>query len=193
MELLDAFSLGASIEYAKRSRWIKPYVKGEDYLLDDLKRLKSKLEKHDMNHRLISETSEWIKKLEKNYKEKQYVTETDAINLSLDASSWDDLAGRLLLERPVLELIKTGALNQKALLDTSKGEPSAFFEEKTWNGLSRIEKSDFSNAAKCLLAGIPTPAAMVALRGAEATVKKYHEFKIGKPSKRKRGVKWLKN
>ena len=185
MNLGDAFWLGNIIQYIKRARSIKPTVKGENLLLENFQRLETWLRENDLDHHLQGEVSQWIKKLDKNYKENQKITDVDARKLFRNASKWRDLLIRLLYGRRVLELIRTGALNQKALLDTSKGEPSAFFDEKTWNSLSDIEKSDFSNAARCLLAGIPTPAVMVALRGAEATVKKYYEFKIGKPSKKK--------
>jgi uncharacterized membrane protein len=43
--------------------------------------------------------------------------------------------------------------------------------------LTDIEKSDFSDAAKCLLLGTATPSVMVALRGAEASVRNYYQCK----------------
>lgn len=185
MNLHDAFFVGIIIQYLKRTKVIKPTVKGENLLLESLRWLESSVKQNDLDHELQPEISSWVKTLEKKYGEDQKIKGDDAWKLARDADRWRDLLARLLLERRVLELTRTGALNQKALLDISIGEPSAFFDEETWNALSAIEKSDFSDAAKCLLASIPTPAAMVALRGAEATVKKYYEFKIGEPAKRK--------
>ena len=185
MDIDDIYWIGQIIQYVKRIRVTKPTVKGENHLLYILKRLESYLEKNELNHDLQLEVSQWVKKLDKNYKENQKLTDGDTMRLYRDAFEWGAVINRLLIERRVLELIRTGALNQKALLDLSKREPSAFFEEKTWNALSDIEKSDFSDGAKCLLTGTPTPAVMVALRGAEATVKKYYEFKIGAPPKKK--------
>lgn len=185
MNLDDAFWIGVVLQYCKRAKTAKPRVKGESHVLENLQWLDHCLKENDINHQLQDENSQWIKKLDKKYEENQKITDVDVSRLFRDATKWQNLMMRLLQERRVLELIRTGALNQKALIDLSKGEPSAFFDKKTWNVLSEIEKSDFSDAAKCLLVGIPTPAVMVSLRGAEATVKKYYEFKIGKPSKKK--------
>ena len=185
MDLRDAFEMGHRLQYIRRSEWLEPNVKGEYLLLDNLKRFESLLKENDLNHDVQDDISKWIKKLDKNYEEEQEITKDDARRLSRKAREWQVLVSRLLGERRVLELIRIGALNQEALLALSKGEPSAFVDEETWNSLSDIEKSDFSDAAKCLLAGIPTPAVMVALRGAEATVKNYYKFKTGKSSKKK--------
>lgn len=185
MDLNEAFNVGNLLQYIRRANLIKPNVKGDRLLLEALKWLESSVKQNDLDHDLQPQISGWVKKLEKKYGEDQKITDDDAIKLSRDASRWRDLLPRLLMERRVLELTRTGALNQKALLDISIGKPSAFFDERTWNALSDIEKSDFSDTARCLLSGIPTPAAMVALRGAEATVKKYYEFKIGEPAKKK--------
>lgn len=185
MNLQNAFAIGTTLQYIKRSGSIQTTVKGENLLLENFGRLESYIKEADLNHHLQSTISEWINKLEKNYKENQKITEDDAKELFQDTTTWETLINRLLSERQVLELIRTGALNQKALIDTAHGEPSAFFDKKTWDSLSNIEKSDFSDAARCLLTGIPTPAVMVALRGAEATVKKYCEFKTGESSKKK--------
>ena len=192
MNLDDVYWIGEIIQYIKRIRMTKPTVKGENLLLEALRRLESYLKGNDLNHGLQFEVSQWAKKLDKNYKEDQKIADDDGMKLYRDASEWGAVINRLLIERRVLELIRTGALNQKALLDLSKGETNAFFDEKTWNALSDIEKSDFSDAAKCLLTGTPTPAVMVALRGAEATVKKYYEFKIGEPPKKKVWGKMVK-
>ena len=177
--------MGYGLQYIKRSLSIKPNVKGENFLLESFRRLESHLKECDLNHNLQAEISQWIEKLDKNYEENKKITNDDAETLFREAIKWAETISRLLQERRVLELTRTGALNQKALLDAAVGEPSAFFEEKTWNALSDIEKSDFSNAAKCLLASIPTPAVMVALRGAEATIKKYYEFKTSDSAKEK--------
>ena len=185
MNLKDAYQIGNIIQYIRRIRSIKPTVKGEDLLLENLQWLESCLKENNVNHELQVKISRWIEKLDSNYEEKQEITDTDAEELYRDGSKWGTTLSRLLFERQVLELIRTGALNQKALLDTAIGKPSAFFDQKAWNDLSEIEKSDFSDAAKCLLAGVPTPAVMVALRGAEATVKKYFEFKTGDSAKEK--------
>jgi len=139
----------------------------------------------DLDPDFEGEISGWAKKLDENYDKDLRITDDEALKLFQDATKWEDLINRFLLERPVFELIRSGALNQKALLALSEGKPNAFIDDKTWNALSEIEKNDFSNSAKCLVVGIPTPAAMVVLRGAEATVKKYYEFKTGSSAEKK--------
>lgn len=118
-----------------------------------------------------------MKRLDKDYSKEDEITDDDASELYEDAKRWLKEMFRILANRNILETTTSGVLNQEALVHLSNEESSAFFDEKTWTRLSEIEKSDFSNSAKCLLAGIPTPAAIIALRGAEATVKKYCEFK----------------
>ena len=176
--------MGLVIQYIKRCPQLRQYVKGENFLIDNLGFLKSYIEKLDINGGISFEVSNWIKTLEK-YKEKVQIDSRDATLLNESAGNWLSMINRTLVERKVIELIKTGALNQKALLDTASGEPSAFFDEKIWNALSTIEKNDFSDAARCLLSAISTPAAMIALRGAEATVKKYCEFKTCNSAEKK--------
>lgn len=185
MKLRDAFWLGSKLHYVRRCEHIKPHVKGEDYLLQNLRTIESALKEHGLNHQVKNEIAQWIEKLDKKYGEKKSIDDDDATALHADCTRWERLISRLLFARPVLELTRIGTLNQQALIETSEGNPSAFFDEKTWSALSKIEKSDLSDAAKCLLAGISTPAAMVALRGAEATVKKYYGFKVGKPARKK--------
>ena len=182
MNLNQAFWMGNIIRYLKLARSIKPTSKD---LYTEFAFLEYTLSFVDLDDELEHEISKWVKKLAENYEKDSRITDDEALKLFQDATKWEDLINRLLLERPVLDLIRSGALNQKALLALSEGEPSAFIDEKTWNALSEIEKNDFSNAAKCLVAGIPTPAAMVALRGAEATVKKYYEFKTGDSAEKK--------
>ena len=59
-------------------------------------------------------------------------------------------------------------------------EQSAFFNNVIWTQLYEISKNDFSDAAKCLLLGAATPAAMITLRGAEEIVRQYYHYKTGK-------------
>ncbi len=43
--------------------------------------------------------------------------------------------------------------------------------------MTDIEKNDLSDAAKCLLLGTATPSVMVALRGAEASIRNFYHNK----------------
>ncbi len=175
----DVFWIGMDVQYVRLCNSVKPYVKGETWLLSTLERLKRRVEECRLNSEVQQEVAAWIKKLSKNYKDKEEIRPKDMEQLNKDGDRWRDLLQEELLERILFEFLPSGALNQTELQKTSEGEPSAFFEEKIWNALSQIEKSDFSNSATCLLCGLPTPAVMVALRGTEATVKKYYEHKTG--------------
>jgi hypothetical protein len=183
LDFIQAFDLGTVIQNFKLARIVKPTV---DDLFGDFAYLDWSYEFWGLDARdFLLDIRLWIKELEKKEEKNARITEDDALKLSQDATKWQHYLAGLLHERQVIELVRSGTLNQKALIDASKGETNAFFNEKTWNALSNIEKNDFSNAAKCLLAGIPTPAVMIVLRGAEATVKKYYEFKTGDPAKEK--------
>jgi len=70
-------------------------------------------------------------------------------------------------------------LEEKELQKLANKQRS-FFSSETWANMSLIEKSDFADAAKCLLAELPTPAVMVALRGAEASVRSLYTLTTGK-------------
>lgn len=185
MRMYDIFWIGYDLKYVDLSRFMLPQVKSERYLLWVLESLKGRLEDYKINSGILRKVSRWIQKLSKSYEGEQAILPDDAAELTRDAEEWGTLIQRELLQRVVFESFSSGALNQTALLNTSEGKSSPFFEEKIWNALSEIEKNDFSNSAKCLLVGLPTPAVMVALRGAEATVKKYYEHKTSGSAKEK--------
>lgn len=179
MRMYNLFWMGMNVQYIRICGNLMPYVKGKNWLLFTLEDLKTEVEECRLNSKVQQEVSAWIKKLSKNYKDKEEIRPKDAEQLAKDGDRWRLLLQKELMERVLFEFLPSGALNQTELQKTSEGEPSVFFQEKIWNVLSQIEKSDFSNSAKCLLCGLPTPAVMVALRGTEATVKKYYEHKTG--------------
>lgn len=185
LRMYDIFWIGCNVQYARLCQRLNPPVRGENFLLDALEGMKRRLEEFEINSGMQGEVSEWIQKLRKSYGDKAKLRPMDASQLSEDADRWRDLLNRELIGRVIFEFLRSGALNQEALLATSEGKPSAFFEEVIWNALSDIEKNDFSNSAKCLLVGLPTPSVMVALRGAKATMKKYYEHKTGESAKEK--------
>ena len=119
MNLNAAFWIGNVIRYFKLARIVKPTVKDLfadfvwlDYIFSDV----------NLDPDLYREVSEWVKKLEEEYEENQRISEDDALKLFQDATKWEDLIDRLLLERQVFELIRSGALNQKALIAASKDD-----------------------------------------------------------------------
>lgn len=101
---------------------------------------------------------------------------------------WDNLVRRELLSRQCIEF-QQGSLNQKALVLMATGKPNSIFNKSIWKELPEITRSDFSEAAKCLLVGASTPAAMVALRGIEAMVRKYYSVKTRTNAEKKNWAK----
>lgn len=190
MDLYDAFDLGGDIEYLKQVERIEPTVKErkaarELTLLGVLRRIMKELVRNSIDDELQDTIYRWTTKLEREYRAGQKLKGADAKELSDDADRLEDLLYRQLLDRPIVEFSRKGALNQKALVGTSRGYSSALFEQEIWRDLPSIAKSDFSDAAKCLLIEASTPAAMVALRGMEAVVREYYKVKKGRESGKK--------
>jgi hypothetical protein len=69
-----------------------------------------------------------------------------------------------------------GILNPEQLYNASSKNTNEFFGNVWWN-MSEIEREDFSESARCLLAQSWTSAAMIALRGLESILRKYYTFK----------------
>lgn len=63
----------------------------------------------------------------------------------------------------VVEIAESG-LNSGELLKLASKEPNEFIKKEHWEKMTEIEKSDFSDAARCLLLGSSTPSVMVAYK-----------------------------
>jgi hypothetical protein len=182
LELYDAYYLGGSIEYLKNIQEfseviVKERKKGNILLLDILRQISKDLDEYEISDIIAVNVDFWITKLRREYKAGQKLKESEAKDLSINAEKLDEMLTGELLNRPIIELTGKGALNQQALLETSEGNPSAIFSKKIWKKLPTIAKSDFSDAAKCLLVKASTPATMVALRGLEAIMRDYYCFR----------------
>lgn len=185
MDLFDAFVLGGDVEYLKNAEVIMPTAKErgpgrELSLMDVLRRIRRNLTEFGINETMARLVEEWITKLRREYRAGQEIEQKDSEALGEDADTLEALLERALLDRPVIEFTRRGALNQRALIATSRGDSSSIFDEKIWDGLPIIAKSDFADAAKCLLFEASTPAAMIALRGMEGVIRGYYEFSIGR-------------
>jgi hypothetical protein len=182
LDFTDAYELGTTIEWIRNCDETKPEVKGEKWLIDNLFSLQACLGLAEIEDEDLWENiSEWIERLNKSYKKGQKISKEDANELSRDSEGWLSTVYKEICGRPCLEFQK-GALNQKALIVTSEGKASDIFDKKVWNALPRIAQKDFSEAAKCLLVGASTAAAMVSLRGIEAVVRNFYQNKTGKSS-----------
>jgi hypothetical protein len=184
VDFSDVFEFGATIEFIRQSDLASYEVKGKGWLVEMLYAAMGFFSMCKIDDKIIFDNiAEWIARLEKNYRKGQKISKKDGKELSDDADHWQTLISKELCARPCIEF-ERGALNQKALVDTSEGKPSSIFEKKVWNEIPKIAQSDFSDAAKCLLAGAATPATMVGLRGIEAVIREYYILKTSKPAEK---------
>ena len=187
MDFSEVFELGSVTEFIRQSESGGYEVKGKDWLIDSMHELLGFLGLCDIEDESIpTAIHDWITRLERSYKKGQKINKKDGKELSDEANRWQDLIYKELCSRPCVEY-KRGALNQKALQLTSEGKPSDIFETKVWKKLPKIAQSDFSDSAKCLLIGAPTPATMVTLRGIEAVIRGYYALKTKKDAKKDLG------
>jgi len=184
LDFSDVFEFGATLEFIKQSDLVGHEVKGKGWLVEMLYAAVGFLEICNIDDEVIFDNiREWIAKLERTYKKGQKISKKDGKALSDDADHWETIISKELCARPCIESEK-GVLNQKALMDASDGKPSSIFDKKVWKELPKIAQSDFSDAAKCLLAGAATPATMVGLRGIEAVIREYYALKTNKPAEK---------
>ena len=175
MELDDIYFIGTEIEYIKEVDDTLPLVKGKNWLLDVLKRIPNSLKDQGIDINL-SKINSWIDRLE-NYETKVKITPEDAEKLVDDATKWDKYIIKTLGQKQIIEVKTQRGLDARELTLLSNKKPSEFIGSATWKKLSEIEKSDFSDAAKCLILGTATPSVMVALRGAEASIINFYKAK----------------
>ena len=182
MNLLDVFNLGSDTQYVKLAKsWFSgegPPVKKENYILHGIKDTYRFLKDEKLAVDMHNEIAQLITRLEKDYPEEDKKIEED------DATVLNDAFIRLrkkiseeLKNVHILTVEMQSGLNPNELRKVADKSPSEFISEQTWKKLTDIEKSDFSDAAICLLLGTATPSAMVALRGAEASIRNYYRCK----------------
>jgi len=111
------------------------------------------------------------------YEEKKVVTEEDAIYLKERATTLIELISSELNELITFQVIEECCLDKVNLIKLMNSEKCVFFEDAIWKKISEIGKSDFSDAAKCLLIGAPTPATMITMRAAEEILRVYYTHK----------------
>ena len=181
MNLRQACAIGETLEYINRIELLKAYVKGDHFIIDNLRWLLSELENSDLSQRTQYEIEEVIKELDDAYKEKEFLTQTDAKRITGDVKLWADRIKNELEERITVEVFTDGTLNFKKLLIGAK----SFFSEDIWDTLSNIAKSDLDDACKCLLTRSWTPAVMISLRASEDSIRNFYIYKLEKNPQRK--------
>lgn len=192
MDFSDVLQLGTTLEYVRNSDYGTHEVKGKGWLVDMLVQLSALIVVCEIEDEWTLESIEkWIRRLNRTYKKGQSIKKQLGKELSDDANAWQDLIYKELCSRPCIEFQK-GALNQRALVRISDCRASNIFETKVWRALPKIARSDYSDAAKCLLIGASTPATMVALRGMESVIRKYYSLKTKQPAGKKKswGYYW---
>jgi len=178
MSLRDAFELGSYVEYIYRSSFVLPTVRGERLLLHVLKEMETLLQDGNIGKRSLRSASRWMARLEKKYpKEGVKIENEDAEELAAEEKAWRSEIRSDLDKKPVLEVELQSGLNPDELGKVAEQGPSEFIPAEIWSKMTAIEKSDLSDAAKCLLLGTATPSVMVALRGAEASLRNYYRCK----------------
>lgn len=168
--------LGAMLEYIIRSPKIMPNVKGENFLYENIKRVEKSLISLGLNGSLKYQVQLMKEKLE-SYEEIKIIVPGDARFIQNKATTLLELIRYNLDEILTFEVIKECILDKPNLIKLMNSQNSIYFEEDIWNQLSEIGKSDFSDAAKCLLIGAPTPATMITMRGAEEILRLYYTHK----------------
>jgi len=176
MDLRNIYSLGTNLGYIGVSGSLKPYVKGENYLIEAFERAVRELEKTKLCDSTQLAIKKMIDKLNKSYKEKEELRKEDGEEISDLCKLWHDRIMNELRERAVIEVFTEGTLNPKKLLAGGK----EFFGEETWNELSIISKNDLDDACNCLLTQSWTPAVMISLRAAEDNIRIFYKEKTKK-------------
>lgn len=181
MNLANVVRLGYNCEffrmlqYAGESRVI---IRGEARLLTKLEEVHDFLENEKIATDIHEEVSKFRDQLDKNYpKEDAELKEADRLKLAMAAEKWEVTINEELGNTPILRIELQSGLNPDELRKVAEKMPSEYIASEVWEKLTDIEKSDFADAAKCLLLGTATPSVMVALRGAEASLRNYYHCK----------------
>jgi len=182
MELEGVMDLGCDIQYMRLAEMSfgasGPYVKKKGYLLDGLRDIHRFLEEEKLATVLLDDLSGWVKRFAKDYpKDDMMITEKDSVELAKFSDKLRKQIGSELNNIHILRVEMQAGLNPNELRKVADKSASVYISSETWKKLTDIEKSDFSDAARCLLLGTATPSVMVALRGAEASIRNFYRCK----------------
>ena len=181
MDLQQAYFIGWRLQYIKRTPSLKAYVKGDHYIIDNLRWMLYDLKEFSLSPISQNEIEGITKNLEEAYEEEKPLTDEDAEIITENVKLWHDRIKNELAERIMVEVFTDGTLNFKKLLSGGK----SFFPEDIWDTLSGISKSDLNDACNCLLTRSWTPAVMISLRASEDSIRKFYVFKTENDPQRK--------
>ena len=155
-------------------------VVGEGRLTKLLERLYYAINEQQLDSEVSNQVYDTKGKLEKKY---QYTDKTleyeDEGELKRNSRVWIELLAKSVDSRIAFEPTKPILLNVDSLMQAATTDYSnPFFDDKTWRALAEVARNDFRESARCFTAAAWTAAAMTALRGTEAVLRQYYEFKM---------------
>jgi len=161
-------------------------VSGEDRLTKLLEKLHYAISEQQLDTDVGNQVYATKARLEKKY---QYgdkgIDYQDEEQLKSDARVWIELLAKSLSARPAFEPTKPILLNAESLMQAATDYSNPFFDDAIWRSLAEVARNDFKETTRCFMAAAWTAAAMVALRGAEAVLRQYYEFRTQAKSSRK--------
>ena len=177
LSLRRVFDIGSISQYYRLAPYVRPSVKGDDRILYNLRNTREALKLENLGAEIIDEISKWIEELDAKYNEGDHISEEDAERLSQSVEKWRQILRNELDAKTIFTIELKSGLNFREIQKLANKEASEFIPQNIWDRLTDIEKSDFSDAAKCLMLDTATPSAMVALRGAEASIRNFYSCK----------------
>ncbi len=150
MNLNDIYTFGFYVQYARLCESLLPIVKGDLHLLSFLEDIKDILEENELCVDRIGKIEEYIQDYNK-YDDGDNLSLQDAKKLNNTIKFLSSHLNKELSQRHILELKIKSGLDANELAKLSNKEPSEYFPTDTWDKLTDIEKSDFSDVAKCLI------------------------------------------
>lgn len=183
-------AMGAYLEFFRMQKYILSHYRGERGIRKALNHLISFFELNNIGSNIIPYIKSLIEEFDTKYPESEVsyvngekeivrISMADATKISNQSETWNTLMVEELNSRKIIEMNLESGLNVDELYKLANREPSFFFEDNIWHGFSDIERSDFSDAARCLLLGSATPSCIIALRGAEASIRNFYSIKTG--------------
>ena len=136
-----------------------------------------RLKLENIGENIIDDILKWIDIFNKNYDDEERIKNEDAKKLRESVNIWREEIRKELDTKPLYKIELKSGLDINEVSKLANNKPSEFIPEQIWKKLTEIEKSDYSDAAKCLILDTATPSVMVALRGAEASLGNYYRHK----------------
>jgi hypothetical protein len=153
-------------------------VAGEGRLAKLLEKLYYAINEQKLDDQVGNQVYAAKGRLEKKY---GYANKTldyeDEQELKRDARVWIELLSKSVSARIGFEPAKPILLNTESLMQAATDYSNPFFDDKVWQNIAEVARNDFKETTRCFMAAAWTAAAMTSLRGAEAVLRQYHEFK----------------